>query len=144
MPLRPIEPQRERFLLGEAKLLKAKAGPELRGLDVQSNLASLKVENFKERERAIDGVALRNHSDGAFRRRPRGEDVDSVDERLSRSQAHLSGEYRCSGGLSGAVGSEQSEELSCANAKIEGIDGIFPCFGVSLGELNGFDYLARS
>jgi hypothetical protein len=89
----------------------------------EAKVEAVKVDVFEDRAGAVERVVLRHDADEATGDRRGLDDVDSRNTDTTRGGQSASGADADSGGFSGAVGAEKTEELALADAEIDTVDG---------------------
>ena len=128
--------------LGEVELDEQVVGGGARGGGAHAEEAAVEVEVLPHGERAVERVRLRHDADQLLGDRGVRDDVDVVHERLSRRRDHARGQHARGGGLAGAVGAEQPEDLALGDGQVEPVDR-GDAARVDLGQIDGADDIGR-
>src|SRR5205814_6555536 len=115
---------RERLLaLGEPELLEEAGCAPLRFAVRHFEVAAVEVDVLPRRAQAVERVELRDDSDAELHAGGVAPDVHAVDLDVTARRVHARRADTDGRGLAGAVGAEETEDLTALDGEIDAIDG---------------------
>jgi len=132
-----------RGAFGEPKLDEQVVGRGSRGAGSHPEEAAVEVEVLPDGQRAVERVRLRNDADQLLGHGRVANDVDTAHERSARGRDDARREHAGRGGLAGAVGPQEAEDLTLVDRQVHPVDR-GDAARVDLGQIDRLDHAAGS